>query len=366
MNEIITKDVNFYGDMLQATQDLDGKVWVGVSSVCKGIGLTVDQYKNQKKKIAKDLVLSRGMAQRTFMSNEKEKTCLQLEYLPLWLAKINITPTMKKEMPEVADKLIRYQLRAKDVLTDAFFKKNSSVQSIELKMPDQIDYFPYLNMLERKIDNLNQQLSNQHQIISMLQNVSDRLSKIEKTTSITIPQMREQKTKTYVDWQRKIYEILDLIIFKRAGFKNRTQALSYIYGYMTRTYGIVWDQEIKEFKEKSKNVTYASKIEVIYAKGQLRSIFEAVLADLSANPGESKPVESASELTLQEIIEPLVNKNKCNIKHPGAVYRLVYTHMGVDWDQYPGKKKEIIRDTPELKGKFESTVKQLMERSEKH
>lgn len=45
---------------------------------------------------------------------------LKLEFVPLWLARINITPKMEEETPELADRLEQYQLCAKDVLAAAF------------------------------------------------------------------------------------------------------------------------------------------------------------------------------------------------------------------------------------------------------
>lgn len=55
---------------------------------------------------------TKGGTQRTL--------CLKLDFVPLWLAKISITPTMKQETPELAEKLMEYQLKAKDVLAAAF------------------------------------------------------------------------------------------------------------------------------------------------------------------------------------------------------------------------------------------------------
>ena len=49
--------------------------------------------------------------------------CIDLDFVPLWLAKINITPNMQKNHPEVTNKLIKYQLKAKDVLAQAFLGK---------------------------------------------------------------------------------------------------------------------------------------------------------------------------------------------------------------------------------------------------
>lgn len=51
---------------------------------------------------------------------EQEVLCIALDFIPLWLAKISITPTMQADTPEVADKLVQYQLKAKDVLAAAF------------------------------------------------------------------------------------------------------------------------------------------------------------------------------------------------------------------------------------------------------
>lgn len=51
--------------------------------------------------------------------------CLQLDYVPLWLAKISITPNMKENSPELVEKLIKYQLKAKDALAAAFLPQTA-------------------------------------------------------------------------------------------------------------------------------------------------------------------------------------------------------------------------------------------------
>lgn len=53
-------------------------------------------------------------------SGNQDVFCLKIDYIPLWLAKIKITPTMETETPELADKLEAYQLKAKDALANAF------------------------------------------------------------------------------------------------------------------------------------------------------------------------------------------------------------------------------------------------------
>lgn len=47
-----------------------------------------------------------------------------MDYVPLWLAKIAITPRMECETPELAARLEQYQLKAKDVLAAAFLPQS--------------------------------------------------------------------------------------------------------------------------------------------------------------------------------------------------------------------------------------------------
>lgn len=122
MNGLLVKNVEFNGAMLRAAQ-VENVIWVSVRWVCQGIGLSDGKVKSERKKIQEDLVLKQGTR---FLplgtgNSDSEVLCLMLDYLPLWLAKISITPTMKKENPELVDKLIEYQLKAKDVLAEAFF-----------------------------------------------------------------------------------------------------------------------------------------------------------------------------------------------------------------------------------------------------
>lgn len=125
-NELVTKEVEFNGDLLKAVQNNDTKkVYVGVKWVCNGIGLSGDQGRAQVKKIQSDIVLRNGCVKfdTGVFDDYNETIAIELDYLPLWLAKISITPTMQKETPEITNKLINYQLQAKDVLANAFIRK---------------------------------------------------------------------------------------------------------------------------------------------------------------------------------------------------------------------------------------------------
>lgn len=124
-NELVTKEVDFCGDTIMCAQDNDtGKIYVGVSWVCNGIGFTKSQKDSQVQKIQTDYVLKKGCLkfQAGVFDDNNETFALELECLPLWLAKVAITPKMIDENLELANKLANYQLRAKDVLSDAFVK----------------------------------------------------------------------------------------------------------------------------------------------------------------------------------------------------------------------------------------------------
>ncbi|MED1303189.1 hypothetical protein BK704_19345 [[Bacillus thuringiensis] serovar konkukian] len=119
--------VNFNGAEIMAVKAHDEKIYVGVKWVCQGIGLSDDQMRNERKKIQSDLVLKSGGSKLTLPTNSgiQEVLCIELNYLPLWLAKISITPNMRLNQPELTQNLITYQLKVKDVLADAFLKKEA-------------------------------------------------------------------------------------------------------------------------------------------------------------------------------------------------------------------------------------------------
>lgn len=125
MNELEIKKVPFMGAELMAARDNDGQIWAGVRWMCDGIGLSKSQSISQVEKINENKVLSKGVGNFRLPTNGgmQNAYCLKLDFVPLWLAKINITPTMERETPELAERLEQYQLHAKDVLAAAFLPK---------------------------------------------------------------------------------------------------------------------------------------------------------------------------------------------------------------------------------------------------
>lgn len=129
MGDLIVKNVDLFGDTIAAAQDKDGVIWAAVKWFCNGLGLSEGQRQRQTTNIGEDIVLSKGVANLNLPTNggNQDILCLKLDFVPLWLAKISITPNMKENNPELVDKLVKYQLQAKDILAAAFipaYRKN--------------------------------------------------------------------------------------------------------------------------------------------------------------------------------------------------------------------------------------------------
>lgn len=125
MTNLAVKEVEFNGDVLMAAHEKDSdKVYVGVSWICNGIGFNKGQKDRQVRNVQDDIVLKQGCFkfEAGVFDPNNETLAIELDFLPLWLAKISITPKMQTESPEITDKLIEYQLKAKDVLANAFIK----------------------------------------------------------------------------------------------------------------------------------------------------------------------------------------------------------------------------------------------------
>ena len=120
--ELQVKEVRFNGERITAIRE-SGKIYVSVKNVCNNLGMNIKQYKAQKLKLRNDGLLKGGIKLYPLKSNGgiQETMLLELDYLPIWLAKIN--PSRFSE--ELKKQLIEYQLKAKDVLADEFLGKRT-------------------------------------------------------------------------------------------------------------------------------------------------------------------------------------------------------------------------------------------------
>ncbi len=135
---------DFYGDSLIAIWDnATGEIYTAINFILRGIGFNREQIRKRRDKWLNDVVLfksienfkiptSEGVTQNGTPINSQDTHCISIRKLPLALAKINITPKMKREQPEITLKLELYQDKCADVLASVFID-NKSVSDINLQ-----------------------------------------------------------------------------------------------------------------------------------------------------------------------------------------------------------------------------------------
>lgn len=125
MHGLTVKGVDLMGDTVMAAQDREGNIWAGVNYFCNALGMSKGQRDKQVQKVQKDEVLKQGCfrLEAGVFDPANEAIALRIDFIPLWLAKIVITDKTKQENPGLAEKLLQYQLKAKDILADAFLPK---------------------------------------------------------------------------------------------------------------------------------------------------------------------------------------------------------------------------------------------------
>lgn len=132
MSDLMVKPVDVLGDTIMAAKDSEGTIWVGINYFCQGLDMEKKQRDYQVEKVKTDKTLKRGC--RKFPAGvfdvANEVYALRLDFVPMWLAKITITKKMEQDHPELADKLLEYQLKAKDILADAFLPKQENTDDV--------------------------------------------------------------------------------------------------------------------------------------------------------------------------------------------------------------------------------------------
>ena len=128
MAELEIKKVDFYDSELIGVQEAaTGKVFTAINNVLKGIGFDDRQIEHQRNKCKEDEAVSKGVQKFSYPSEggTQEAYCIDIMKLPLALAKINITPKIKKENPRLAEMLELYQDKCAEVLAKSFFRKQT-------------------------------------------------------------------------------------------------------------------------------------------------------------------------------------------------------------------------------------------------
>ena len=128
MAELEIKKVDFYDSELIGVQEAaTGKVFTAINNVLKGIGFDDRQIEHQRNKWKEDEAVSKGVQKFSYPSEggTQEAYCIDIMKLPLALAKISITPKIKKENPRLAEMLELYQDKCAEVLAKSFLRKQT-------------------------------------------------------------------------------------------------------------------------------------------------------------------------------------------------------------------------------------------------
>lgn len=164
MDNLIIKEVCFKNKKIRAIEE-NGKVYVAVKDICNNLGMDLKQHKAQKLKLRNDGLLKGGIKLYPLESNGgiQETMLLELDYLPIWLAKINparFSDELKKE-------LMDYQLKAKDVLAEAFLGKR--------RMYPELFYERQNKRLPRGLPISHSKFHNNGKVVMLLQDLANVL-----------------------------------------------------------------------------------------------------------------------------------------------------------------------------------------------
>lgn len=140
-----------------------------------------------------------------------------------------------------------------------------------------------LNNIDKKLDELQKDME---EIWCMINDMKSDLFK-DYDESILKKNLKQENKIIQVDdkskWKNEVYRKIKILISVTHSFKKKSEVLHYIYNYMRRNYGIVWEQDIKEYREHNGTDYKPKTIDVVYDNKMYKSIFEAVLADMIAN-----------------------------------------------------------------------------------
>ena len=132
MSEMEVKLIPFNGKDLLGVKTEDGNVWLAIRKAGIDIGLNENQADNEVKKVKSNILFENGWINLPVKFDGQVRNTLVLveKFVPMWLAQIRLTPTMKRENPKAVSNLLEYQLNAADVLHKAFYETEEQKEAL--------------------------------------------------------------------------------------------------------------------------------------------------------------------------------------------------------------------------------------------
>lgn len=264
MTDIIVKDVDFYSGQILGVKTPDGKIYMGVRRACIDIGLTENQADRQVKNIQADLVLSKGSSILPLPTKGGEQMALGIEkdFIPLWLAKISITPAMQIENPDTVERLVKYQLEAKDVLATALMDKPKEPSCIE----------DLIIMQATAMKELRESVT---QMSVAVENVNNRLDNVKDA----IVTNRDNH------WRDEVNRLLNEVARKNGGQFQEYRRMSYIS--LSARARCDLEVRLKNMRDRLSKQGYSktaqsniNKLDVIEADAKLKEIYNSIVREM--------------------------------------------------------------------------------------
>jgi prophage antirepressor-like protein len=180
----------------------------------------------------------------------------------------------------------------------------------------------YVKALEKYIGDLRTDVNNlSSRVDKKFNDISNSILCVQKTVE------NEGKAPITVvsDWKIKMYNRLDELLSQQPDkFTDTKNILHLIYKTLNRTYGIVFDQEEKEYKE-NHNTIVKTPMDLINEKPLLKTLFENILNDMF--PDKTR----TNADIMRDSIQPLITAYNDNSTGGNATYRKVYSCMSINW-----------------------------------
>ncbi|KIL71909.1 phage antirepressor N-terminal domain-containing protein [Bacillus badius] len=236
------KAVRFDGDEIVVVKANNEKIYAAVKWVCQGMQLTEGQYQNQTRKLSDDPVLVQGIAKMQLPTNSgvQDVLCIDLEFMPLWLAKIN-AGIISDEV--IRNKVVSYQLKAKDVLAKAFMpsenvvpmSKDQALVTVLRTTADLVEDTQAIKEEQHEIRKLVTQIDQKVEEQITLDHGEQRRiqraigAKVYSTTSD-----KEVRRKLFSELHREIRDRFGVASYKDVKRKELQSALNYIENWIPR------------------------------------------------------------------------------------------------------------------------------------
>ena len=239
-----------------------GEIYTAITHILRGIGFNSKQVEHQQNKILKDELLKSHTLKFSGvdlnMPSVNEIWCISQRKLPIALAKINITPKMKKDQPELSKRLLTYQDKCADVLASVFID-HKTVSDMNIQPITEA-----LNTITNTLTTLTQTMTSIQQEINTIKEIQSVQPKLPK--------------KKWSYWSTKMYPKYQLLtdyfhITHKELYKN-------LYSELQNTYpNIDLNQEIDDYCHENK-LESAYTLDVIEHNLALHKLFESVVDNL--------------------------------------------------------------------------------------